>query len=82
VPRTGTRILNKKLHALYPTLYHFFYDAFGFDWPWAKLLNSFGFFVALAFVAASMLLSKELKRKESLGLLKGEKRKVVYGLAC
>jgi phosphatidylglycerol:prolipoprotein diacylglycerol transferase len=65
---------------LYPTLYHFFYDAFGFDWPWAKLLNSFGFFVALAFVAASMLLSKELKRKESQGLLQGEKRKVIYGL--
>jgi len=65
---------------LYPTIYHFFYDVFGVDWPWAKLLNSFGFFVALAFVVASMLLSSELKRKEKLGLLQGEKRKITIGL--
>lgn len=64
---------------MYPTLYHAFLDLFGLDWPWMKILNSFGFFVAIAFIAASMVLSKELKRKEQLGLLKAEMRKLIIG---
>jgi len=56
---------------MYPTLYHAFYDWFGVEWSWAKMLNSFGFFVALAFIAASYTLTSELNRKESLGLIKG-----------
>jgi prolipoprotein diacylglyceryltransferase len=64
---------------MYPTLYHAFYDWFGVEWSWAKMLNSFGFFVALAFIAASYTLTLELKRKESLGLIKGGIRKVVIG---
>ncbi len=64
---------------MYPTLYHVFYDWFGVEWSWAKMLNSFGFFVALAFIAASYTLTLELKRKESLGLIKGGVRKVVIG---
>lgn len=66
---------------MYPTIYHALLDLFGINWPWAKLLNSFGFFVALAFVAASYTLSRELKRKEQQGLLKGEKRKQIIGKA-
>jgi phosphatidylglycerol:prolipoprotein diacylglycerol transferase len=64
---------------MYPTLYHAFYDWFGVEWSWAKMLNSFGFFVALAFIAASYTLTLELNRKESLGLIKGGTRKVVVG---
>lgn len=64
---------------MYPTLYHAFYELFGVDWPWMKLLNSFGFFVALAFIAASYVLSSELKRKGKLGLLEVEKRKQIIG---
>jgi len=64
---------------MYPTIYHALLDLFGIDWPWTKLLNSFGFFVALAFVAASYTLSRELRRKESQGLVKGEKRKFITG---
>jgi len=64
---------------MYPTLYHVFYDWFGVEWSWAKMLNSFGFFVALAFIAASYTLTLELKRKETLGLIKGGVRKVVIG---
>jgi prolipoprotein diacylglyceryltransferase len=64
---------------MYPTLYHVFYDWFGVEWSWAKMLNSFGFFVALAFIAASYTLTLELKRKESLGLIKGGIRKVIVG---
>jgi hypothetical protein len=53
---------------MYPTLYHFFFDAFGLDWPALKLLNSFGFFVAMAFVTASYLLKLEMKRMEKKGI--------------
>lgn len=64
---------------MYPTLYHAFYDLIGIDWPWLKLLNSFGFFVALAFFAGNWILSSELKRKEKEGILKPEKRKLITG---
>lgn len=64
---------------MYPNLYFAFYELFGVDLPFLKLVNSFGFFVALAFIAASMTLTRELKRKESLGLVKGKTRKVVVG---
>jgi phosphatidylglycerol:prolipoprotein diacylglycerol transferase len=64
---------------MYPTIYHALLDLFGIDWGWTRLLNSFGFFVALAFVAASYLLGKELKRKASEGHFKPTKRTVVKG---
>ncbi|MFM7769308.1 MAG: prolipoprotein diacylglyceryl transferase family protein, partial [Bacteroidota bacterium] len=64
---------------MYPTLYHVFYDWFGLDWTWMKMLNSFGFFVAIAFIAANYTLTLEMKRKEKQGLLIGGKRKVVTG---
>ena len=64
---------------MYPTLYHAFYDLFGVDWPALKLVNSFGFFVALAFLAASALLTLELKRKSAEGVLPVEKRKRIVG---
>jgi phosphatidylglycerol---prolipoprotein diacylglyceryl transferase len=66
---------------MYPTLYHAFYDMFGVDWPWAKLLNSFGFFVALAFVLASMALTHELKRRAQIGLFKPQKKSITVGTA-
>jgi prolipoprotein diacylglyceryltransferase len=53
---------------MYLTLYHFFFDSFGLDWPALKLLNSFGFFVAMAFLTASYLLKLEMKRMEKKGV--------------
>ncbi len=64
---------------MYPNLYFALYDLFGIDLPFLKLINSFGFMVALAFIAASMVLSRELKRKENEGLLQSEKRQIVVG---
>lgn len=64
---------------MYPTLYHFFLDAFGVEWHWAKLLNSFGFFVALAFIAASATLGAELRRRSALGQFPTERRKRTIG---
>lgn len=40
---------------------------------------SFGFFVAIAFLVAAYVLTRELKRRESLGLLKPEKVKITIG---
>lgn len=64
---------------MYPTLYHAFYDMFGLDWQWAKLLNSFGFFVALAFVIASYILGAELKRKARLRMFRPMEKTVEIG---
>lgn len=64
---------------MYPTLYHALLDLFGIDIPALKLLNSFGFFVAMGFIVAGWLISLEFKRKEKEGLLKSEKRKVIIG---
>jgi phosphatidylglycerol---prolipoprotein diacylglyceryl transferase len=64
---------------MYPTLYHALLDLTGLSVPLLKFFNSFGFFVALAFVFASWTLGLELRRKERQGLLKPVKRTVVEG---
>jgi phosphatidylglycerol:prolipoprotein diacylglycerol transferase len=52
---------------MYPNLYYLMDDFFGFKLNGLKLVNSFGFFVAIAFVASGFVLYYELKRKESIG---------------
>src|SRR6476469_820945 len=52
---------------MYPNLYYAFKDLFNIDLPFLKIINSFGFFVALSFLAAAWLLTKELKRKQARG---------------
>ncbi len=52
---------------MYPNLYYLFKDLFHVELPFLKVVNSFGFFVALSFLAAAWLLIKELKRKQALG---------------
>jgi phosphatidylglycerol:prolipoprotein diacylglycerol transferase len=64
---------------MYPNLYYAFKDLFGLDLPIFKLFQTFGFFVAIAFLAAAYVLSSELKRREGLGLLHGYQEKVVVG---
>ena len=65
---------------MYPTIYHAFLDLFGVDLPILRPLNSFGFFVAIAFIMASWTLGKELHRMSGLGLLKATTRTVAIGL--
>ena len=57
---------------MYPTLFHLFKDLFGVDWNFLKPVNSFGFFVAIAFLSAAFLFRKEIIRKEKEGLLHGK----------
>lgn len=64
---------------MYPNLYYAVKDLFGFEITGLKLINSFGFFVAIAFIAASAVLSAELKRKEKEGLLIHEEEKMIVG---
>lgn len=54
---------------MYPDFYHLLKELFGIEIPVLGLLKSFGFMVAMAFLAAGIVLTKELKRKEDLGLL-------------
>lgn len=56
---------------MYPTISDLLYDLFGFNIPLP--FQTFGFFVAIAFVAATYLLKKELKRKELAGQLLPQK---------
>jgi phosphatidylglycerol---prolipoprotein diacylglyceryl transferase len=64
---------------MYPNLYYAVKDLFGIEITGLKLINSFGFFVAIAFITASAVLSAELKRKEKEGLLIHEEEKMIIG---
>ncbi len=64
---------------MYPNLYYFFKEVFGAAPAWLKFLNSFGFFVAIAFIAAAIVLTKGLQRREKLGLLQPKEEKRVFG---
>jgi prolipoprotein diacylglyceryl transferase len=52
---------------MYPTISHLLFDLFGIDIPLP--IQTFGFWVAIAFLSASYLITKELKRKEIEGHL-------------
>ncbi|MEO6453316.1 MAG: prolipoprotein diacylglyceryl transferase family protein, partial [Ginsengibacter sp.] len=54
---------------MYPNLYYAIRDWFGVEVNAFKIFYTFGIFVALAFIGAAIFLTKELKRKEKLGLL-------------
>lgn len=56
---------------MYPNLYYAFKDLFGVSHALFKLFQTFGFFVAIAFLAGAYVLTIELRRREKLGLLKG-----------
>ncbi|RZK56291.1 MAG: diacylglyceryl transferase [Pedobacter sp.] len=62
---------------MFPTVSHFISYLFGVDIPLP--FNTFGVFVALAFVAGYWAFTKELKRKEALGLIHPTKRIITVG---
>jgi phosphatidylglycerol---prolipoprotein diacylglyceryl transferase len=64
---------------MYPNLYYAFKDLFGVSWNGLRYVNSFGFFVAISFLAAAYILTLELKRKERSGFLYGKDVKIVVG---
>lgn len=64
---------------MYPNLFYAFRDLFGVEWPALRFINSFGFFVAWAFLAAAYVLTQELRRKERAGLMHAEETRIVVG---
>lgn len=64
---------------MYPNLYYAFRDLFGVEWPALRVVNSFGFFVAVSFILAAVTLSAELKRKAKQNLLEFTEVQVTVG---
>jgi phosphatidylglycerol---prolipoprotein diacylglyceryl transferase len=64
---------------MYPNLYYAFKDIFGVELNGLKLVNSFGFFVALSFILSAWILTLELKRKQNQGLFTYMEEKIMVG---
>ena len=64
---------------MYPNLYFLIRDIFGIQLSGLQLVNTFGFFVALAFVGSGFVLYSELKRKEQLGDFKAIEEEIIIG---
>jgi phosphatidylglycerol---prolipoprotein diacylglyceryl transferase len=64
---------------MYPNLYYVFKDWFGVEWKGLSLLNTFGLMVAMGFITAAIVLSKELQRKEKQGLLSPREEMITVG---
>ena len=62
---------------MYPTISHLLFDLFGIKIPLP--IQTFGFWVAIAFLAASYVITKELKRKEEEGFLNSRITKIMIG---
>jgi len=65
---------------MYPTLSEFLKAVFGIDIPLP--VQTYGFFVATAFLAGIWMMVKEMKRKEKQGLLQSTENKVFVGEAA
>lgn len=52
---------------MYPTIYDAFLDLFGVSVPFLKIVMTFGFFVAIAFIAGNWAMTSEFKRREKEG---------------
>lgn len=66
---------------MYPNLYYLVKDLFGIELGFLQVFQMFGVMVALAFLIAAYFFSKELKRKESEGLIGTTSKKVLVGEA-
>lgn len=64
---------------MYPNLYYFFKDVLSVEWSFLRLFNTFGLFVAIAFIVASWIMGIELKRKQQLGLFVHTDKKIISG---
>jgi phosphatidylglycerol---prolipoprotein diacylglyceryl transferase len=65
---------------MYPDFKYLLQAIFGTEMPvWLSLFKTFGFLVALAFLAAAWVMSSELKRKTKMGLLQPQVRTIEVG---
>jgi phosphatidylglycerol:prolipoprotein diacylglycerol transferase len=56
---------------MYPNFRYFVYDWTGIDVPALAVVQMYGFWLAMAFLASGFFLMVELRRRESIGWLKG-----------
>lgn len=64
---------------MYPNLYYVFKDWFGVEWKFLHFVNSFGFFVAVAFLICAYVLGRELKRKDKEGIFQPTDETITIG---
>lgn len=64
---------------MYPNLYFFFKAVFGIELQGFKLVNTFGFMVAMAFLSGAWVLTSELKRRQANGWLHFTEREIWVG---
>ena len=64
---------------MYPNLYYAFKDLFGLEFPFLRFVNTFGFFVALAFLAGAWVLSREMGRKSKAGFFTPTESELIIG---
>lgn len=64
---------------MYPDFHYLLKSLLGIDIPALSFIKTFGFFVALAFIAGAYFLTKELKRKSDAGLFPYTIRKYTKG---
>jgi phosphatidylglycerol---prolipoprotein diacylglyceryl transferase len=64
---------------MYPNLYYAIKDWFGTGLPFLRFINSFGVFVAISFLVAAWVFTKELRRKEAAGEFDQELNKMKDG---
>lgn len=64
---------------MYPNLHFAFKEWFGVDWQWLKVFNTFGLMMAVSFIAAAVVLSSELRRRQKLGWLGYTEEKILVG---
>lgn len=64
---------------MYPNLYYALRDLFGVEWEGLRFVNSFGFFVAIAFIVAAFILASELSRKSKQGFFHPSEMEVMKG---
>ena len=62
---------------MYPTISHLIEDLFGIYIPLP--IQTFGFWVAIAFMAAAYVIKLELERKEKIGLISSTKINQIVG---
>lgn len=64
---------------MYPNLRYAFYDLTGIDFPALALIQTYGFFLALTFLACGWALTADLKRREQAGILHGKEEIKLMG---